>query len=358
MPHKRNVSLDLVRCFAILPVLMVHFASQASPSAPPILYVLGNYGVEIFFALSGFLIGGIILREFDTEHFLHQARVFYARRWLRTVPLYYFFFIVTIFVTHEGFKVSTDFSAANFLFLPFLQNLAWPMVAPWYHESWSLAVEEWFYLLFPLLFFVFPGSVTRRVLKVALTLAVVPLVLRIMWFDPSANWDENVRKVVVIRLDAIAYGILAVWLSKQFSIWCKAYRGFILSAGFVGICFCTSIYLGAVPASTWVVHTVLFTAVSASFALVVLGAGQYNFSPSAGPAFLINWLSTRSYALYLCHGSIIKLMIFWGIFGNPLPYSIIIFSIACFALAEASHQLIELPFMRMRPPPLPKAAMA
>ena len=267
-------------------------------------------------------------------------------------------FVALTFVTHEGIKISNEFSAVNLLFLPFLQNLSWPMVAAWYHESWSLAVEEWFYLLFPLLFVIFSGSVNRRVLKVALTLAVVPLLLRALWFDPAVNWDENVRKVVVIRLDAIAYGILAVWFSRQFPEQCRNYRGTILFSGITGICISTLMYVGALHVSAWVMHTVLFSLVSASFALIVLASRNFDFSPGVVPAQCINWLSTRSYALYLCHGTIIKSMIFAGIFANTFAYAVAVFSVSCFVLAEVSHRLIELPFMRMRPEPLRRPVAA
>lgn len=346
---RRSIGLDVVRTFAILPVLVVHFVSQAFKSPPSILFVFGNFGVEIFFALSGYLIGGIILREFAADDLTGRAKVFYLRRWLRTIPLYLVFFVASVFVTHQGFKVAGEWTPANLLYLVFLQNLAWPMLASWYHESWSLAVEEWFYLLFPLLFAVLPGRADRRVLAIAILLIAAPLALRIWAFNPAANWDEDIRKIVVLRLDAIAYGILAIWLVRAQPDFCAKWRWVFGAAGLAGITFSTAVYLGAINVGIWALFTILFSLVSASFAAIVICADRCAVALPATLGTLVHWMSTRSYALYLCHATIIRLLITCGYFSGSLWLSLPLFVGGCALLAEASHRLIEQPFMKLRP---------
>jgi len=98
---KRIIGLDSLRAIAILLVLMAHFVNK--------LDFLGLYGVELFFSLSGFLIGGILYRSMASEHcwsFKH-VKSFWVRRWWRTLPNYYLFLLVSIpfhyFVTKGGY---------------------------------------------------------------------------------------------------------------------------------------------------------------------------------------------------------------------------------------------------------------
>jgi hypothetical protein len=93
----------------------------------------------------------------------------------------------------------------------FLQNWLW--IQPrFFLESWSLAVEEWFYLLFPIAIFAFHRRLNygKAFVVSALIFLVIPTILRIIWaFSGHTDWDEEFRKVTVLRLDAIMYGVLA-----------------------------------------------------------------------------------------------------------------------------------------------------
>ena len=339
----RNSGLDVVRMCAILPVLADHYTTFAVKEVPPIFYVLGDFGVTIFFALSGFLIGGIILRDFESGFSWQVARNFYARRWMRTLPLYFTFFLVSMFVTFWGFTLDHNWSAKCLAYLLFLQNLAWPMV-DWFQESWSLAVEEWFYLLFPVLFAALPGIRSRtRILLIAIFLIVAPLALRIFAYDPTVDFDSHVRRVVVMRLDAIAYGILAVWCVRAFDL--HKWANTIGSVGLAGAVLAALIMLGEIYPGEFIARTLIYSLASASFAAIVLWAGLQSW-PHIG---LVQWISTRSYALYLCNSTVYKLMVHYGIFSRPPAVSLYVFVIGCILIAEAAHRLIEQPFMRRRP---------
>ena len=144
---QRQAGLDIFRSIAILVVVLGHGLPllQAANTAFP--YIPLPDGVEMFFVLSGFLIGQILLRVpvFDTTNLLH----FWSRRWLRTLPAYYVILILNI-VLSKVHLIGSSADAITWHFWVFTQNLAWHFQG-FFWESWSLAVEEWFYLLFPLI---------------------------------------------------------------------------------------------------------------------------------------------------------------------------------------------------------------
>jgi peptidoglycan/LPS O-acetylase OafA/YrhL len=339
----RNFGLDVVRMFAILPVLAGHYMTFAVKGTPTIFYILADLGVEIFFALSGFLIGGIILRDFERGFSWRVAQNFYVRRWMRTLPLYYVFFVVSTFVTVGGLTLDQNWSAKCLAYLVFLQNLAWPMV-DWFQESWSLAIEEWFYLIFPVFFAGLIGLRARtRILVIALTLIAVPLALRIHAYHPTNDFDLYVRRVVVLRLDAIAYGILAVWAVRTYDL--RRWANAIGAAGLIGAVLTVMFMQGTIYPGDFFSRTYTMSMASASFAAIVLWA---SFQDWRGIK-VVSWVSTRSYALYLCNGTVMKTMLHHGWFAKPPIVSFLIFSTGCLLIAEAAHRAIELPFMRRRP---------
>ncbi|MFS3134179.1 acyltransferase family protein [Gluconacetobacter sacchari] len=345
----RNFGLDLVRVLAILPVLTIHFAANAFGDIPLLLYAAGDMGVEIFYALSGFLIGGIILRDFANGFSWGIVGNFYVRRWMRTLPLYYLFGLVNLVVTAYGFLADPAVSWRLLAYIPFLQNLAWPIVAPWYQESWSLAVEEWFYLLFPLIFALIPGRPRLRIFMIALVLGSVPLILRIVAAEHALPYDL-ISRAVVYRLDAIAYGIMAVWIvtawPEQSAYW-KNVAGFL---GGLGVIITALIVIGHIDIGGFALLTFGFSLPSASFAAIVVWASLRDWPSweAGGESKIVRWISTRSYSLYLCHGTVVRYMVHGGVFHRPHMESLSFFMVASCLLAEGLYRFIERPFMAMR----------
>ena len=143
---RRLFGLDLVRAIAILLVLQVHIGFYGlrfyGLTLPPLMGLLGDLGVELFFVLSGFLIGALLLEISERSPTLQGWLRFMLRRWMRTVPLYVLWTLsLLILYSHRPFPLLA--------YLTFTQNFAWPMPqnSP-FPVSWSLTVEEWFYLLF------------------------------------------------------------------------------------------------------------------------------------------------------------------------------------------------------------------
>jgi peptidoglycan/LPS O-acetylase OafA/YrhL len=197
----RNFGLDLARFLAMALVLVQHASSMfmGIVGLQPAFVVLmfSFYGVELFFVLSGFLIGRLLFRIAETDATPRGWLVFMVRRWLRTLPLYYVWLVVVLLLVPPG----TDPMGHLLRYAAMAQNIAWPMPADhWYNESWSLVSEEWFYLLF----------------AAALIGAfiVVPLLARILHPAP-ANFQDQIYHVALYRLDAIAYGVALAKLHQQ-----------------------------------------------------------------------------------------------------------------------------------------------
>ena len=180
-PPSRDPALDGLRGLAVLLVFCFHFGGGLS-SPNPLVHAIGVLvqagwtGVVLFFSLSGFLITGSL---FDSLSESHLLRNFYARRALRTLPLYYFVLLLAIVgaILHGASLLQLRRFT---LFVFFLQNLPviWtraldnPSPFPLYH-LWSIAVEEQFYLFWPLILLFASqrtASPRRGLLKLALNL--------------------------------------------------------------------------------------------------------------------------------------------------------------------------------------------
>jgi peptidoglycan/LPS O-acetylase OafA/YrhL len=107
--RSRNYGLDLLRAAAICLVLISHFSlvfvGLFDPN--PVVQIAGFLGVELFFVLSGFLIGQILLRTVLVSPFLSTVKVFWSRRWLRTLPAYYVVITILLVLSAAGLWAPT-----------------------------------------------------------------------------------------------------------------------------------------------------------------------------------------------------------------------------------------------------------
>jgi peptidoglycan/LPS O-acetylase OafA/YrhL len=155
--NKRIFGLDLLRTGAIFCVVYGHGyylieGTSLGNLIPKEIYNLPVFdGVSIFFVLSGFLIGRILLRTVLKENFNGRMLIeFWIRRWFRTLPNY--FFILSILVIYSFIFVNQpleDQPVHLYRYFSFTQNLTSPH-PNFFPEAWSLSVEEWFYLCIPI----------------------------------------------------------------------------------------------------------------------------------------------------------------------------------------------------------------
>ena len=347
----RVFGLDFLRTTAILLVVTAHASFMFLPLTHRLeaWWVLGHLGVELFFVLSGFLIGGILARQASAASF--SVGKFWLRRWLRTLPNYYLFLLLNIVVARW---IDGDWPhAAPYAF--FVQNLAWPQPI-FFIESWSLSVEEIFYLIAPLLALAFAGRLAARVspvllVGIAIVLATAIRIVYVLRLDP--NWDLAVRMVSVVRLDAIAYGVLAMLLYRRRNGISPPAAKAIAVAGAAGLAIGIYLHLTLPKDFDVFARTGLFSLISASFAAFLPAAANWRHSGLA-PAVehSVRAIARWSYALYLCQLGVMRVMnaLYTGhaqTFAGCLLQAIafVALSIAC---AAAVYRWFEAPVLRWR----------
>jgi peptidoglycan/LPS O-acetylase OafA/YrhL len=284
--ESRNFGLDLLRAAAITMVLASHLLRA--------LQMLGIYGVELFFVLSGFLIGGILVRSIIRLDQFGSAELvrFWIRRWFRTIPNYYWFLLLYLAAAKTPATAKQLWSYAVFV-----QNFAWP-IFPFATHTWSLTIEEWFYLLFPAaLFLAVRGTADReiiltRFLYVTGFFILAPTVLR--FTQPYWLGHPDARMIVVSRLDAIMYGVVLAYLKAKSARWPQLHR--FSAIGLLGIA--ASIPL--LRSQSNFAQALAFTVIPPSFAVILPALERWSKANGRVAGFIEN-ISVWSYSIYLSH---------------------------------------------------------
>jgi peptidoglycan/LPS O-acetylase OafA/YrhL len=215
--------LDGLRGLAALMVFYNHFPVGNNIQVLHKIALFGQSGVTLFFVLSGFLITRILLLAKDTDHYY---RNFYMRRLLRIFPLYYLGVLIYCIISPALRHLPVPDFAQQSWYWFYLQNIAmsfgWPMsYGP--HHFWSLAVEEHFYLLWPVAVSLTP---TKHLYKVSIALVVAAIVFR-------ACFTSNIAALNFFTFcctDALALGgMLAVMELKGLHIQYLRVKNYILS---------------------------------------------------------------------------------------------------------------------------------
>lgn len=176
----RIFGLDVMRFVAIFMVLIGHSKMLLPVQYKPVFDGILLDGVAIFFVLSGFLIGKILIKQLETsEANLSGLVYFWKRRWMRTLPAY--LFVLLFLMIYTIIFVPSNFPTDWWKYFLFSQNLINER-NEFFAESWSLSIEEWFYLTIPLLIFAalyfFKRSVKWTVAGVAMVVLVFITIYR------------------------------------------------------------------------------------------------------------------------------------------------------------------------------------
>lgn len=168
----RVFGLDLLRFVAIFMVLIGHSKMLLPQHLKPIFDKILLDGVAIFFVLSGFLIGGILIKQVEREApSIGGLTHFWKRRWMRTLPAY--LVVLAFLMVFTLLFVPKNFPDDWWKYLLFSQNLINER-NEFFAESWSLSIEEWFYLTIPVILF---GALYLFKARVRTTVAMVSLVV-------------------------------------------------------------------------------------------------------------------------------------------------------------------------------------
>jgi len=312
----RFYGLDFIRCLAIVLVLSSHLFyvfPKAYHNHRLLSDLLGRVGVEIFFGLSGFLIGLNLLR---LPSGLIPLIQFMYRRSSRILPNYFLFLVVylvyydvSVLHTQRYWVLLQNFSEIHPRFFP---------------QAWSLGVEFWSYLYIPLfiIFCLRLKSLKYRFLGVCFLLSFAGFFSRIYCLDNLSTWWSHdfmaISAVIVYRLDALVFGLVTAWVY----IHSKTPRAFQrLDLWLVLLWLAQTLIL---PLMFWIVskdislmlfstlNLLQFFTACAIFTLASTNPAQFNFKP-------IRWLADCSYTVYLAH------FLFQNLIFHQLPMSLPIF---------------------------------
>ncbi|TXD84235.1 acyltransferase [Subsaximicrobium wynnwilliamsii] len=232
---KRIYGLDVVRAVAILLVMLSHSTFLIFPNGGhPIISIFqffGAIGVDLFFVLSGFLIGGLLLRQIEQQKVrFKDVFYFWIRRWFRTLPNYFLILLLNILMIYLLFGIIID-QIGDFLL--FIQNFSAPH-PNFFTEAWSLSIEEYAYLIGPLLLFllvlIFSKVNKFRLFLVTTLLIIVGVSMARYRFGLShdyvdySDWSQHIRKVVIFRIDSIYYGFIGAYVAYTFKSFWETHR--------------------------------------------------------------------------------------------------------------------------------------
>ncbi len=354
-----------MRATAILFVVISHslwIFPELSGSVIDAIKMMGIMGVEIFFVLSGFLIGKILYNIFTGPN-LHigQLRYFIIRRWFRTLPNYYIILLINIFI---ALYFGRDLPQTLWKYFFFLQNATEGMDI-FFTESWSLPVEEVAYLIAPFLFYIIllcrvKGNRKRQFLYLTLFILLIFLSTKMVYNAQSIDndliyWNIHLKAVVLYRIDAIYYGVLAAYISLtapklwHFNPLIYAFCGLIL---FVGVHFSVSYFGWYIQDFSlfWNVFYLPICSISIAFFLPLLA--NWKIQKGKWPK-MISHISIVSYSMYLLHYSVILQLMryFWPIeplsFYEKLVYALLYLGITIIA-STVLYKLYEKPMMNLR----------
>lgn len=354
----RNFGLDVMRATAILLVLGGHAFHIVAPLVPKsISFISLPDGVDVFFVLSGFLVGGIWIAMLERNE-SGLLKTFFWKRWLRTLPPY-FIVIMSLFLLRLCFSGGTF--AFPWRYFLFVQNMYVPEWDPYYFypEGWSLSVEEWFYVLMPLssLFLLrFIQQPEKAVFLFAIVMLVVPFLLRIHFYihhpiESLDDWNRYLRHITVYRLDMIGYGVLAAWLKKYKSNQWTVLRNY----KWLGILL--------LLVSTIVYHFYAFGFMFLSlFYFTIVGIGLLLLLPtietmkctSSRIINVVTFLSVISYAVYLLNRSIILyplILPFKSVFASSVVLTLGVYVgyvILVMIISYGFYRFVELPILKFR----------
>lgn len=309
--QNRKIGLDLLRAYAILSVVYGHGWLIAQDMTESKLYLAIKFdNVTMFFVLTGFLICLKLLINLENGLlFTGTIKDFWVQRLIRTYPLY---LCLLIIVGALYYKTNKTFPVNYSHYFGYVQNVNSPH-SDFYPELWSLAVQEWFYFIFPLILFgisFFKVKNVKNLTLLAIILSIVIVtIIRILkindknYFD-LLYWDLYLRKQVLTRLDSLFYGALMAYMLLYYSEFFKKYTYYFLLTGVVLLILNKTLFV-----ENWFyANYFYFSVTSVGTALLLPFFYGLDFDLRVINK-LITQISSISYAIYLLHLTPVMLLL-------------------------------------------------
>jgi peptidoglycan/LPS O-acetylase OafA/YrhL len=347
---ERIASLDLVRGAAAFCVAIPHYFVLNSTNWPT-AEAVSVLAVEVFFVLSGFVLAPQIM--FCTRDGRPMNLfIFLVRRWMRT--------ILPFLVALAAISVLVDqlFTADFFHYAFYVQNAySQHNARDYFPVAWSLSVEEWFYVTFPVLVFVCAKAFRRADAQFALVVVLAFIIgitaLRTIFGDLQ-TWDAQVRRITLFRIDSIGYGFLLYLIIERLErTWTRTAAVHVrpvLAALLAGL---TVVGLSL---TTWAIgpegsasrHLFPFVAAAIAMSVIALSYVSNAFFDKAYLGGFCIYLGRISYSVYLFHIMLI-LLLRPSLQQLPLLLQLCIYIAACVIFCSIFYHYFEKPILAARP---------
>ena len=342
MEIKRYSSIDQLRFIAALSVAISHLIISHSGFNLN-LEIISSISVEVFFIISGFVLAPQIIKIIKNDG-IYNYKIFLIRRWYRTIPLYVLSLIFTSIILNKFFTF--DF----FKYLFFLQNFIFIWLENDYFSiSWSLAVEEWFYIIFPLFLIIIIKSKNKinnnSIINASFLFILVILFIRI-FFANDDNWGADVRRVVLYRLDSIAFGFILFFFKDKFKP--IFFHKVILILSFFLFSYLIFKILYNNASGNFIFYKIIFHFCIAIWGSILVLIFYINDKRHINKSLLkLNlFLGKISYSIYLFHLLIIYIL---STISFSLPIKIIIYLILQLIISTLLYYFFEEPILKSRP---------
>ena len=364
----RAAGPDLLRALAILLVMLWHLPKVATPAVLAGVKPFGWIGVDLFFVLSGYLIGTQLMAKIARGEGVDFGD-FYSRRSLRILPAF-----LVVLALYAAFPIMREAHGMLPLwrFLTFTMNfdLEFQLTGTFSH-AWSLCVEEHFYLIFPLLLLI-PFRSAMPVVGLALAIVLAGMLLRFgIWqeglgehlataeaVNPSRLYFESIYYPTYARLDGLVFGVLLAAARVFRPAQWRHYFGVRLSCALGGLLLAGALVLLAyrgglspkvhLPALSLPGAIFAYPLLALAFALILsasLDAGAQRWFRVPGAASI----ALLSYSLYLTHKAVMHLVdVFIGADRLPAGTGLLVYFGTSFAAAALLWALVERPFLQLR----------
>lgn len=361
--ENRVYGLDILRGLAILFVVLQHGNLLLPYEISSVIHYVIFDGITLFFVLSGFLIGGMLLKILNKQdHTPKTIFNFWKRRWFRILPNYFLILLILCFC-HLFF--SDEYILNDmYKYFYFGQNIFDTHPMWFFTEAWSLSVEEWFYLIIPLLLVassrIFNRNIKKGVLFSSLLLIVLVTAFRLYRFDHMTivsfdDWDLFFRKQVATRLDSIMYGVIGAFIQFYYrEKWLKYKKELLIIGVFLLL---LSKFIIPRYADLDSLYNAVFSFSLISIATLCLLPFLSVLKSSGGILFRsITFISLISYSMYLLNLSIIQRWIIqkvdWSFISTNLNVIILfkysVYWILLLVLSYLLYRYFETPMTKLR----------